>query len=996
MSKEGSSDGELLIGAVVCLGTRLILAFPVTTLPSDGPDRNRHCLSDRHAARLSQNQPHGSARSGKATTISCGPPTSKSSAMRTTRSSSSKAPDATRWCPSSKSCRRSLREERLFHAVLHEVEPWQGPFQGPALPAARVNSIGIRGFLTELGPIVRAVLPTSTPWSVSTSAAWPPALLQQMQAAGNDPRRPDAAATRSRGWPKASAPALGQRGRYQSPWPEMPSSFAILSELNSEYLLTKQGQLGFVLLRLARGDDSFDHCTEACVALRELIAQSQARHPDVKIGLTGLPVMENDEMLSSKTSMLWASMVSMVARRAAVRRRLRRRAACAAWPTRFCWSGMALAFGYATLRRRASEHSQRHVYRHADRHRHRLRRLLRRALLASVAATNQDPHTRAARNRLAIGGPAITTGAITTADRVLRGRPDQLHRRGGTGHHRRRRHSALRHRPACSCCRPCIQLVDRSGWGVRMPEAAGACIAWIAPLLQSAAADAGRDAWRPPRSSATGLEPAAVRQQPAQHAGRGLESVELERKLLDECNQSVWYALSMADSREELLARKEKFLQLASVERTEEIVSLLPVDDEVKRPIDRAHSASSWRASAGTPAADHGRLDPKTLGAGARPDASCWPVARVTTRSARQSRDQFATRCGGCRPPDCYALLSRFQQEMAGDLLSRLAHSADDGQPRAAGKLTDLPASLVDRFVGQHGKHLLKIYGRGDIWDTMALRRFVNDVRTRRSARHRQSAASPRSFAGNEDELPGSRALCAAGDHGRAGARLQESARWRAWPRCRWHRHLADVRAARLAQHSAQPGQPDRAAAHHGPGRGLRRAHPARVPRNEGPYRMSPGTAVAVLVDALTTLVGFGSLMIATHQGLQSLGRVLTLGVTCCLFTSLIMLPAAATWFTRNRKAPVVEEPRVLIEPACCHGVCRCGDFWKRHSAVQRTRVPPASASAVFLAAPPGKVQPPLHSRTGGASGTRGGAQGFDLHELLLLARPVPLSSASR
>ena len=48
---------------------------------------------------------------------------------------------------------------------------------------------------------------------------------------------------------------------------------------------------------------------------------------------------------------------------------------------------------------------------------------------------------------------------------------------------------------------------------------------------------------------------------------------------------------------------------------------------------------------------------------------------------------------------------------------------------------------------------------------------------------------------------------------------------------------------------------------------------------------MSPGTAVAVLVDALTTIVGFGSLMIASHQGLQSLGRVLTLGVTCCLFT---------------------------------------------------------------------------------------------------------------
>ena len=65
----------------------------------------------------------------------------------------------------------------------------------------------------------------------------------------------------------------------------------------------------------------------------------------------------------------------------------------------------------------------------------------------------------------------------------------------------------------------------------------------------------------------------------------GLESVELERRLLSECNQSVWYALSIADNREELLARKAKFNALPTVERTEEIVSLMPVDDEIKQPI---------------------------------------------------------------------------------------------------------------------------------------------------------------------------------------------------------------------------------------------------------------------------------------------------------------------------------------------------------------------------------------------------------------------------
>jgi predicted RND superfamily exporter protein len=69
----------------------------------------------------------------------------------------------------------------------------------------------------------------------------------------------------------------------------------------------------------------------------------------------------------------------------------------------------------------------------------------------------------------------------------------------------------------------------------------------------------------------------------------------------------------------------------------------------------------------------------------------------------------------------------------------------------------------------------------------------------------------------------------------------------------------------------------------------------------KGRYKMSSSTAVAVLVDSLTTIVGFGALMIASHQGLQSLGRVLTIGVSCCLFTSLIMLPAILTWMSRNR-----------------------------------------------------------------------------------------------
>jgi len=36
-------------------------------------------------------------------------------------------------------------------------------------------------------------------------------------------------------------------------------------------------------------------------------------------------------------------------------------------------------------------------------------------------------------------------------------------------------------------------------------------------------------------------------------------------------------------------------------------------------------------------------------------------------------------------------------------------------------------------------------------------------------------------------------------------------------------------------------------------------------------------------------MVGFGALMIANHQGLQSLGRVLTISMGCCMLNALLL-----------------------------------------------------------------------------------------------------------
>ena len=61
---------------------------------------------------------------------------------------------------------------------------------------------------------------------------------------------------------------------------------------------------------------------------------------------------------------------------------------------------------------------------------------------------------------------------------------------------------------------------------------------------------------------------------------------------------------------------------------------------------------------------------------------------------------------------------------------------------------------------------------------------------------------------------------------------------------------------------------------------------------------------------ALTTILGFGTLMIASHKGLASLGLVLTLGVSCCMLTALVFLPALLSFRRQIAGATPVQEPK--------------------------------------------------------------------------------------
>lgn len=80
-------------------------------------------------------------------------------------------------------------------------------------------------------------------------------------------------------------------------------------------------------------------------------------------------------------------------------------------------------------------------------------------------------------------------------------------------------------------------------------------------------------------------------------------------------------------------------------------------------------------------------------------------------------------------------------------------------------------------------------------------------------------------------------------------------------------------------------------------------------------YTPSGDTVNGVLLTSLTSIIGFGSLMIASHQGLRSVGIVLALGVASCLAVALILVPALLVLVAKHQPASLEPIPIRIRKP---------------------------------------------------------------------------------
>lgn len=675
--------------------------------------------------------------------------------------------------------------------------------------------------------------------------------------------------------------ALEQSGPYRSPWPEMALPESLANQSATTRLLSKDGLTGFILLRFLEEDNQGFAQNDASVkALRQLTANVRSRHPGTKIGLTGLPILEHDEMQSSEKSMSAATFLSFAGVLAVIIVAFggfrHGTMAMITLVIGMIWAcgAIALTIGYVNVLSIAFgsilfglgiDYGIYYVARYLQ-----LRR-------------ETDSTTEALAATAASTGPGVLTGAVTAALAFfaagLTEFPGvaQLGIIAGSG-------VLLCWLAEATVLPAMIRIFDADGVMKNLPTPLD-LRTWLRPLFMY------------PRFmialviACTIVTSVGVRHllydynllhlQPT-----GLESVDLEHKLFRQLDRSAWYAVSIASTPEELLEKKRKFLELPSVERVEEIVSKLPSGCKEKQPIIEdihrrlANLPKEVPTIPVTPLADLNRM----LG-GAQTMLATMPDSAPMAAGLQQLCEMLQR-----IPPDKYTQKIReYQQAMAADLLARLRSLEAASSPEPP-KLTDLPASVVSRFVGKNGRYAMQVYSKANIWEVTAMSQFVHEVRT-----------VDANATGNPMQVyEASWQMKRSFEHAAFYALLMIIPAMLLDFRQLNHTLLAMLpMGIGLLQTLGLMGLLDiplnpanmivlPLTIGIGVESGINLLHELRC--QQGHYR-GPGNAVvvAVVVNTLTTMVGFGALMIANHQGLQSLGRVLVISMGCCLFTSLIL-----------------------------------------------------------------------------------------------------------
>lgn len=235
--------------------------------------------------------------------------------------------------------------------------------------------------------------------------------------------------------------------------------------------------------------------------------------------------------------------------------------------------------------------------------------------------------------------------------------------------------------------------------------------------------------------------------------------------------------------------------------------------------------------------------------------------------------------------------LAAFQQALFSDIretFETLRHQDDRGRLSVA----DLPEAIRKRFVGVTGQYLVQVYPKKDVWQREHQKEFVGQLRT----------VDP-DVTGTPVQLLEYTSLLKSSYQQAAGYALIAIAIL-VWI------HFRRLDCVALALLPVTLGTLWMVAFMGIFGVPFNPANIMTLPliigvgvtngihilnrftEEQKPSILARSTGKAVLVSGLTTIAGFGSLMIAQHRGISSLGFVMAVGTTTCMLAGITVLPA--------------------------------------------------------------------------------------------------------
>ena len=401
----------------------------------------------------------------------------------------------------------------------------------------------------------------------------------------------------------------------------------------------------------------------------------------------------------------------------------------------------------------------------------------------------------------------------------------------------------------------------------------------------------------------------------------GTESVVWEKKILATSGRSGFAALSSADTLDELRARQRAFRKLDTVSEVDSALLLIPDEQAEKQKIiaDFAPIVAPVRVSRPMPV-DPERLVTalETLKRRFEIAAGEAPPGDTQLELTRVAEDigRLLIKLRQTDRADAEAALALLQLQVYRDFVSSFQRLQGNLNPRMIG-LDDVPPEIKRKFISERGRFLLQIHPAVNIWDRDGAARFVAELRTVDPAvtgtpiityeairlmerAYKQGTLYAIILVGGLTALM----LRRARETMLALSPLAFGLVWTAGLMYVFDLkfNLGNVFGLPLILGAASE-------------YGLNIVMRFIEGRDHGGPLIARSTIMGVLVAGLTTVTGFGSLMLADHQGIYGLGLLLTLGTSASLAAALIVLPVLLRLQQRPAPPPAIRQERAEILP---------------------------------------------------------------------------------